>query len=194
MAAVSRGARASAASMVNTAKSLSAIPITARDTTTSLNPATVANQQLQTETILYLATLGGADVCCLQDCIGSFEVGKAFDALHVSLDDTCGNPAVWGTGVDGKEKERTPKNLRTWLERFLQGLIGTSEEFGRKGCWSGVQTTMYMRAWTVTRMRAEFCVLHEVLCQAVLCKCASEFWELLGWYLGTTLGGEPFDA
>ncbi|KAF8128938.1 hypothetical protein EV363DRAFT_1169538 [Boletus edulis] len=78
-----------------------------------------ANQKLQTETLLYLATLGGADVCSLQDYIGSFEVGKAFDALHVSLDDACGNPAVWGAGVDDKEKERTPKNLRTWLERFL---------------------------------------------------------------------------
>ena len=34
-------------------------------------------------TLFYLATLGGAHVCGLQDRIGSLEVGKEFDALHV---------------------------------------------------------------------------------------------------------------
>lgn len=32
----------------------------------------------------YLATLGGARVCCLDDKIGKFEVGKEFDALEVT--------------------------------------------------------------------------------------------------------------
>ncbi|KAI1609290.1 hypothetical protein EDD37DRAFT_640730 [Exophiala viscosa] len=32
----------------------------------------------------YLATLGGARVCCMADKIGSFEVGKDFDALEIN--------------------------------------------------------------------------------------------------------------
>lgn len=78
-----------------------------------------AKKKLEVATLLYLATLGGANVCCLQDRIGSFAVGKAFDALYVSLDNAAGNPAVWGQGVDEQEKERTERNLRRWLERFL---------------------------------------------------------------------------
>ncbi|KAK4156351.1 hypothetical protein C8A00DRAFT_30743 [Chaetomidium leptoderma] len=38
---------------------------------------------LSTEEVFYLATLGGAQVCGLGDKVGSFEVGKAFDALVV---------------------------------------------------------------------------------------------------------------
>ncbi|KAK0670877.1 hypothetical protein QBC41DRAFT_354610 [Cercophora samala] len=33
--------------------------------------------------VFYLATLGGATVCCLEDKIGSFEVGKDFDGLII---------------------------------------------------------------------------------------------------------------
>lgn len=32
----------------------------------------------------YLATLGGARVCCMADRIGTFEVGKGFDALEIT--------------------------------------------------------------------------------------------------------------
>lgn len=32
----------------------------------------------------YLATLGGARVCCMDDKIGSFDVGKEFDALEIT--------------------------------------------------------------------------------------------------------------
>lgn len=31
----------------------------------------------------FLATMGGAQVCCLEDRIGSFAVGKDFDALEI---------------------------------------------------------------------------------------------------------------
>lgn len=34
--------------------------------------------------IFFLATLGGAQVCCLDDKIGNFKVGKAFDALLIN--------------------------------------------------------------------------------------------------------------
>ncbi|RYP69201.1 hypothetical protein DL770_008299 [Monosporascus sp. CRB-9-2] len=38
--------------------------------------------------VFYLATLGGARVCCLEDKIGSFQVGKEFDALLINADST----------------------------------------------------------------------------------------------------------
>jgi guanine deaminase len=34
--------------------------------------------------MFYLATLGGARVCCLEDKVGSFAVGKEFDGLEIS--------------------------------------------------------------------------------------------------------------
>lgn len=76
-----------------------------------------ANKKLSVETLLYLATKGGAEVCCLQDRIGSFEPGKAFDALLVSVRSESGNPAMWSCDL-----ERDPiseSKLKQWLERFL---------------------------------------------------------------------------
>ncbi|KAI6150706.1 hypothetical protein BKA82DRAFT_4118800 [Pisolithus tinctorius] len=81
-------------------------------------------KKFDTAMLLYLATLGGAEVCCLQDRIGSFERGKAFDALLVSVRDDSGNPAIWGynPGRDLTEED-TPKSaeemLKEWLERFF---------------------------------------------------------------------------
>ncbi|KAI8364562.1 guanine deaminase [Blakeslea trispora] len=42
-------------------------------------------QPLHPSELLYLATMGGAEVLGLQDHIGNFKVGKAFDALWVDL-------------------------------------------------------------------------------------------------------------
>ncbi|BGP14651.1 hypothetical protein JCM10213_001639 [Rhodosporidiobolus nylandii] len=42
-----------------------------------------ARSHLPLPTLFYLATLGGAQVCCLAERVGSFEVGKEFDALLV---------------------------------------------------------------------------------------------------------------
>ena len=39
--------------------------------------------QLALAEILYLATMGGAQVCSLQDKVGNFMVGKEFDALLI---------------------------------------------------------------------------------------------------------------
>ncbi|KAG9313708.1 hypothetical protein JVU11DRAFT_6058 [Chiua virens] len=82
------------------------------------NPEDKSTQQkLPDATLLYLATKGGAEVCSLSDRIGSFEVGKAFDALHVNICHETGNPAIWGHDLD--EDESAEENLRRWLERFL---------------------------------------------------------------------------
>lgn len=88
-------------------------------------PGRFTNQKLSIATLLYLATLGGAEVCCLQDRIGSFEQGKAFDALLVSVrEGDTGNPAVWGYNPDrdlthGVTAQSADNNLIEWLERFL---------------------------------------------------------------------------
>lgn len=42
-------------------------------------------RHLSTAELVYLATLGGAEVMNLQDTIGNFAVGKAFDALWINL-------------------------------------------------------------------------------------------------------------
>jgi guanine deaminase len=70
---------------------------------------------------LYLATLGGASVCCLDDKGGNFEVGKEFDALIVSVAGKGaaansvgggGNPAIWYGEQD---------DISTLVERFIFG-------------------------------------------------------------------------
>lgn len=59
--------------------------------------------------VFYLATLGGARVCCLDDKIGSFEVGKEFDALVINAAD--------GTGVMTMVEEED--SLNTIFEKFV---------------------------------------------------------------------------
>jgi len=61
-------------------------------------------------TLFWLATLGGAQVCNLQDKIGSLEVDKAFDAIVVNIRNTSTpsppspvsphNLNIWGVGDD----------------------------------------------------------------------------------------------
>ncbi|KAG8907518.1 hypothetical protein FRB99_003891 [Tulasnella sp. 403] len=43
-----------------------------------------ANKQLPISTLVYLATMGGAELCGLENHIGNFLVGKEFDALLVN--------------------------------------------------------------------------------------------------------------
>ncbi|KAF9518675.1 hypothetical protein BS47DRAFT_1370984 [Hydnum rufescens UP504] len=66
-------------------------------------------QGLPLPTLLYLATLGGADVCNLAHRIGTLTPGKEFDALHVSLPPGHREPRPVG------------ESLETMLERFLFG-------------------------------------------------------------------------
>lgn len=77
---------------------------------------TFKNRQLSIPTLLYLATLGGAEVCSLEDVVGSFATGKSFDALLVDVRNSAGNPALWGTDsvVGGNGHV-----LEGMLERFL---------------------------------------------------------------------------
>ncbi|KAJ3571119.1 hypothetical protein NP233_g3955 [Leucocoprinus birnbaumii] len=80
------------------------------------------NRKFRTETLLYLATLGGAEVCNLAKRTGSLSEGKSFDALVVSILDETGALGVWGKEAKSQcpssEVQRIEK-LEENLERFL---------------------------------------------------------------------------
>ncbi|KAJ7775024.1 hypothetical protein B0H16DRAFT_83154 [Mycena metata] len=75
-------------------------------------PGKFSNRQLSVASLLYLATLGGAEVCNLENSVGSFAVGKSFDALVVNVRNDAGNPAMWA-------EDSAPRNLETMLEQFF---------------------------------------------------------------------------
>ncbi|KAJ7173999.1 hypothetical protein C8R43DRAFT_976850 [Mycena crocata] len=75
-------------------------------------PAEFSNKQLSVASLLYLATLGGAEVCNLEKSVGSFSDGKSFDALMVSVRNDTGNPAIWTS-------DSAPRSLKGELERFF---------------------------------------------------------------------------
>jgi len=81
----------------------------------------LANRQLPIETLLFLATLGGAQVCNIQHAVGNFEEGKQFDALLVSTRDECGNPNMWiePDELDALACEKPERVLAEQLEKFL---------------------------------------------------------------------------
>lgn len=62
--------------------------------------------------LFYLATLGGAQVCGLEDKVGSFEVGKEFDALLINTADGAGGGSIM-TMVEEED------SLNTVFEKFM---------------------------------------------------------------------------
>ncbi|THU85654.1 guanine deaminase [Dendrothele bispora CBS 962.96] len=77
-----------------------------------------ANDQLSIATLLYLATLGGAEVCAIDQEVGSLVPGKSFDAIVADVRDTAGNPALWS--IDAETHDLTGKDaLEGMLQRFL---------------------------------------------------------------------------
>ena len=87
---------------------------------TPSKPDSFANKHLPIATLLFLATLGGAQVCCLEHQVGSFAVGKSFDALIVNVTKGAGNPALWSSLGEGEGGATVSKEaLEGMLERFL---------------------------------------------------------------------------
>ncbi|KAH8106805.1 Metallo-dependent hydrolase [Cristinia sonorae] len=87
---------------------------------TSTSTPPFANRQLPIATLLYLATLGGAEVCNLAHRVGSLEVGKEFDALVASVRDDAGNPNLWGIDLEDNVKGDVGREeLQGMVERFL---------------------------------------------------------------------------
>ncbi|KAF4614659.1 hypothetical protein D9613_002628 [Agrocybe pediades] len=80
-----------------------------------------ANKPLPIATLLYLATMGGAAVCGLQNQIGSFAPGKSFDALLVNIREESGNIGIWGLSESEpfQDLDSQRKRLDNWLEKFL---------------------------------------------------------------------------
>ena len=74
-----------------------------------------ADNVLSIETLLYLATLGGADLCDMKDEIGSFAPGKKFDAILVNTCSPGSGPDLWIPEDIGIGE----RPLRARLERFL---------------------------------------------------------------------------
>ncbi|KAJ5758479.1 Amidohydrolase 1 [Penicillium odoratum] len=72
------------ASMLDSMRQAFVVSIARQDATDGQDPA------LSMAEGFYLATLGGAQVCGLDEKIGNFAVGKEFDALEVHCDDNLG--------------------------------------------------------------------------------------------------------
>ncbi|GAA6031719.1 hypothetical protein JCM8097_001951 [Rhodosporidiobolus ruineniae] len=84
-----------------------------------------ASRHLPLETLFYLATLGGAQVCCLDDRIGSFEVGKEFDAILVQTGQQAGAAASPHASEEvGVEEDE--------LEKALAGTDGAEGGFAAR--------------------------------------------------------------
>jgi guanine deaminase len=73
------------------------------------------DKALSFEEVFYLATLGGAKVLCLEDQIGSFAVGKEFDA-------------VWVTTTTGLHSAMTPREEKDSLRRIFEKYIMTGDD------------------------------------------------------------------
>ncbi|PFH51742.1 hypothetical protein AMATHDRAFT_40007 [Amanita thiersii Skay4041] len=83
---------------------------------------TFTDKKLKIATLFFLATLGGAQVCDIDQHVGSFAPGKAFDALHVNLRDGNGNPGIWSDDIGDlfdDELKTSEDVLKILLERFL---------------------------------------------------------------------------
>ncbi|KAG6809921.1 hypothetical protein H0H92_014087 [Tricholoma furcatifolium] len=76
-----------------------------------------ADSPLTVATLLYLATLGGAEVCDIDKSVGSLEPGKSFDALLVNTRTETGVPGLWFPEDDARGTDRDA--LEGLLERFL---------------------------------------------------------------------------
>ncbi|KIM27033.1 hypothetical protein M408DRAFT_330198 [Serendipita vermifera MAFF 305830] len=98
-----------------TSKILSLTPTISSQFTSGLE-----GKHLPISTLLHLATLGGASVCCLEDKIGNFVVGKEFDALVASVPGAGGEGRFGGGGNPGVWYQEND-TLETLVERFMFG-------------------------------------------------------------------------
>ena len=80
-----------------------------------------ASTHLSVETLFYLATLGGAQVCNLEDRIGNFVVGKEFDALLVQTGQKEPAFGVVAAGTNGAANGGKASLLEDELEKALAG-------------------------------------------------------------------------
>ncbi|CAE6447905.1 unnamed protein product [Rhizoctonia solani] len=91
--------------------------------TTEPDKPKLANKTLPLSALLHLSTLGGAQLCNLEHTVGSFEAGKEFDAVWVSVRPEAGNPGIWANlgeeGKEGKGEKMPADSLEALLEKFF---------------------------------------------------------------------------
>jgi guanine deaminase len=88
---------------------------------TQVSNTQFAGKQLSIPTLFYMATMGGASLCCLEDKIGSFAPKKAFDALLVSVKPDIDIPSLWAMSDPEFDKLDVEAKLHRRLEKFLFG-------------------------------------------------------------------------
>ena len=71
------------------------------------------DKSLSIDECFYMATMGGAKVCGLEDTVGNFEVGKEFDACAIGTIDSDGGPLGVITPIEDSD------GVRTIFEKFL---------------------------------------------------------------------------
>ncbi|KAI7949471.1 hypothetical protein MJO28_008292 [Puccinia striiformis f. sp. tritici] len=81
-------------------------------------------QQLSIENLVYLATLGGARVCNLEDRVGNFALGKQFDGLLIQTGAADAKPAPQNRG--STEEDDAHRRFSQWIvasqaEPYLDG-------------------------------------------------------------------------
>ncbi|KAB5591757.1 Guanine deaminase [Ceratobasidium theobromae] len=87
---------------------------------THFKGGTLANKTLPLSAVLYMSTLGGAQLCNLDKSIGSLVQGKEFDAVLVSVRPESGNPGVWANLASDKEPVGMPLDtLEALLEKYF---------------------------------------------------------------------------
>ncbi|KAJ1300603.1 hypothetical protein OPQ81_002257 [Rhizoctonia solani] len=94
----------------------------AKSTGTTDKPG-LANRTLPLSALLHLATLGGAQLCNLEQTVGSLEAGKEFDAVWVSVRPEAGNEGIWANLAQENKSENgedmPADSLEGLLEKFL---------------------------------------------------------------------------
>lgn len=99
------------------------------------------NQPLSISALLYLATLGGAEVCGLRPHVGALTPGASFDALLVSVREDAGAAAQWWDSEGEVGKQRLIEMLERFLfcgddrnirRVFVQGRVIGGKEFSGK--------------------------------------------------------------
>ena len=82
------------------------------------------SHKLSLEEVLYLGTLGGAIAVGLEGAVGSFEVGKRFDAQLIGLDDVRGDekptPETGGDNVSTVGGQADCFGWETWEDRVAE--------------------------------------------------------------------------
>ena len=78
--------------------------------------------------MLYLATAGGAAVCAIEEHVGSFGLGKCFDAILVNVGENSLNPALWGMNVLATPRHGTANTAGATTEANGDAEVGLEEK------------------------------------------------------------------